>query len=150
MNRILDWKPPRIALLYLVFAIGVHAMSPPGTILHFPYRFLGIVLLPAGFGVMTWAWNLFRKQGTPVCPTERASVLIQDGPYRYSRNPMYLGILMMLAGTAFFLGSIPAFLAPAAFYVTVEEIFIPHEERNLDAIFGPLYSEYSARVRKWI
>lgn len=150
MNRILMMKPPRIALLCLLLAVGIHAGSPPGTVLHFPFVFLGTVLVPGGFGIMMWAWLLFRKRGTAVCPTDPASVLIQDGPYRYSRNPMYLGILMMLAGAAFFLGSLPAFLAPAAFYVTVEEVFIPHEERSLDAMFGAAYSEYRARVGRWI
>jgi len=63
---------------------------------------------------------------------------------------MYLGILMMLAGAAFFLGSVPAFLAPVAFFVTMEEVYIPHEERNLGAAFGASYSEYRARVGRWI
>jgi protein-S-isoprenylcysteine O-methyltransferase Ste14 len=63
---------------------------------------------------------------------------------------MYLGIVLMLCGAGFFLGTVIAFLAPLAFYIIVNEVFIPHEERSMALIFGDGYRAYQARVRRWL
>jgi protein-S-isoprenylcysteine O-methyltransferase Ste14 len=139
MNKMLSYRPPRIAIAYLAVAAGLHYLSPAGTVLHFPYRLLGTVFGLAGFGIMMWAWTLFKRRKTVVCPTGKATTLIQVGPYRFTRNPMYLGMALILCGVAFLLGSVIAFLAPLAFYITMNEEFIPFEEQNMEQTFGEEY-----------
>jgi protein-S-isoprenylcysteine O-methyltransferase Ste14 len=156
MNKMLSYRPPRIALVCLAAAVGLHYLSPPETILYFPYHFLGTLFGIAGFSIMMWAWVLFQQRKTVVCivlPTgqaAQATTLIQSGPYRFTRNPMYLGMALMLCGAGFFLGSVAAFLAPLAFSIIVNEVFIPFEERNMEQTFNEEYRHYRERVRRWI
>jgi protein-S-isoprenylcysteine O-methyltransferase Ste14 len=149
-QAVLTYKPPRIALICLAIATSLHVLSPAGTVLHFPYRLLGAVALIAGFGIMMAAWVLFQRQRTAICPTCAATTLVMTGPYRWTRNPMYLGMVLLLCGAGFFLGTVIAFLAPLAFYIIVNEFFIPYEERSLELIFGDGYRAYQARVRRWL
>lgn len=63
---------------------------------------------------------------------------------------MYLGLVMMLVGTAVLLGSLAAWLAPLAMLVTLQRVFIPHEERLLEQRFGEAYRAYTHSVRRWL
>lgn len=150
MNKILTYRPPRIAFACLAVAAGLHYLSPASTVLHFSYHLLGTVSGLSGFVVMIWAWVLFKTRNNAICPTSRATVLIQSGPYQFTRNPMYLGMLLMLCGAGFLLGSVVAFLAPMMFYVTMNEVFIPFEEQAMEEIFGADYVRYREQVRRWI
>ena len=76
----------------------------------------GVLLSGAGFGVMMWAWWQFRQRGNPICPTEGAHEVISAGPYRVTRNPMYLGILAILSGASLIMRSIPVLVAPVGFF----------------------------------
>lgn len=149
-SRLLQFKPPRIAMTYMAIAVVLHFLSPEGTVLFVPYRPLGALVLAAGFVLMMWSWASFKRQATPHCLTADATSLIEQAPYSFSRNPMYLGMLLMLAGAAFLLGSMLAFSAPAAFFVTIDNVFIPHEEQSLQRVFGSRYSAYRGRVRRWL
>jgi protein-S-isoprenylcysteine O-methyltransferase Ste14 len=97
-----------------------------------------------------WAWWLFRQCGNPICPTEAAHEVISAGPYRLSRNPMYLGILAILAGATLTMGSIPGLIAPVGFFLLINNIFIPYEEHSMRKLFGQNYEQYEASVRKWL
>lgn len=150
LSGIIRFKPPRIALTCLAAAAGLHVLSPKGTVLFMPYHLLGMVLLAAGFIVMMWAWILFRRKKTAICLPIDSAVLIEDGPYRFTRNPMYLGMAMMLCGTAFLFGSVIAFSAPATYFITINEVFIPFEEAKMERLFGDSYLEYKNRIRRWL
>ena len=63
---------------------------------------------------------------------------------------MYLGMLLMLLGAAFFMGTISAMLAPAVFFLIIDKVFIPYEEEDLLSSFGDEYNEYIARTRRWL
>jgi protein-S-isoprenylcysteine O-methyltransferase Ste14 len=63
---------------------------------------------------------------------------------------MYLGIILMMAGVAVYMGSLPMFLAPIAFFVIVSMVFIPHEEKTLERMFGGTYRDYKSKVRQWL
>lgn len=150
MTRILSYRPPRIALvLFAASALAAH-LSPKGTVLHFPYHFLGMVLAAAGVAAMMWAWVAFRRAGTAVCPTGESSVLITTGVYRATRNPMYLGMQGMLIGAAFLVGDVTAFLAPVAFFLVIDKVFIPYEEEDLRRSFGAEYERYAEHTRRWL
>lgn len=142
--------PPKWAAIYLAGGLVGHGIwlwkGGPG----FPMPGLGGLILLVGFGVMFWAWKLFHIRGNPVCPFEETTHFIQNGPYRFTRNPMYLGMTMILTGIAFFAGTPPAFLAPVAFFLTVHTAFIPYEEKKMEAAFGKAYLDYKRRVRRWL
>ena len=150
MVGLIRFRPPRIALTCLAAAAGLHVLSPEGTVLFLPYHLLGMLMLVCGFTVMIWAWTLFKKKETALCLPKDAALLIQEGPYRFTRNPMYLGMALMLCGAAFLFGSVIAFSAPGAFLITINEVFIPFEERNLERLFGDSYLEYKESVRRWL
>ena len=150
MENLLKYRPPRIAALLIAVNLIIWLFSPPGTVLYFPYKLLGIVSAGGGFTIMMWAWFQFRKAGTAVCPTGKTTSIVRGGAYRIGRNPMYLGMLAMLTGMAFFMGSIQAFFAPAAFFIIMDKAFIPYEEEKLLDGFGYQYAEYMKSTRRWL
>jgi protein-S-isoprenylcysteine O-methyltransferase Ste14 len=99
---------------------------------------------------MTWAWAEFKKKENPICPTERPISFIVSGPFRFTRNPMYLGIALMLAAPAFWLGAPIFLIAPIGFLAVVATVFVPFEEKRLTEEFGAEFSSYTSRVRRWI
>ena len=115
-----------------------------------PIPWLGGIVSAFGFGMMFWAWKLFHIQGTAVHPFEESSHFIQGGPYRLTRNPMYLGMTLILLGIALVAGTPPAFVAPAGFFVTIHLLFIPYEEEKMEKKFGAAYCDFKRRVRRWI
>jgi protein-S-isoprenylcysteine O-methyltransferase Ste14 len=149
-ERWLRLRPPRIARALTLAALALHALvwgfsAPYGRSL-----VGGLALMLAGVGVMLWAWRHFRAAGTPVSPSAMPRVLVDEGPYRFSRNPMYLGITLALFGFGLALG-VPLMAAAAlAFALIVDRIHIPHEEAALQRAFGGWYSDYAATVRRWL
>jgi protein-S-isoprenylcysteine O-methyltransferase Ste14 len=105
-----------------------------------------------GMGLVLFAWTLFTfwRHHTTVNPYKAASNLVQDGPFRYSRNPIYVGDWFIYAGGMLLLQT----LWPLAFVPLVWLIIrfgvIRHEERHLEAVFGEEYANFRARVRRWL
>lgn len=147
MRKIL---PTAYLLFFLLTIIIFHFLFPSPQIVTPPYHYLGILLILAGIWLNIWADCLFKKKKTAVKPLEKPSALITEGPFRFSRHPMYLGFVLLMIGVAVLLGSVVAFLAPMAMLITLEMIFIPYEEKTLEEIFGQKYSDYKKRVRRWL
>src|SRR3989338_8411118 len=135
--------PPIIAGIYLLLALGLDYFFPSVKMVQPPFNFLGIVLI-------VWASRLFRKKGTTHHPYDEPTVLVTTGSFRFSRNPMYLGMSFVLLGIAIFIATIPLFLAPLAFFLTINTAVIPREERKLMKIFDQKYSDYKNHVRRWL
>ncbi|HSB21933.1 MAG TPA: isoprenylcysteine carboxylmethyltransferase family protein, partial [Burkholderiaceae bacterium] len=110
----------------------------------------GALLMACGFAWMAWAWLLFRRAATPVRPTAQPAMLVDDGPYRFGRNPMYLGMTLMLIGMGVASGVPFIAIAALAFVAVVSTVHIPHEEAQLQRAFGGWYSDYAASVRRWL
>lgn len=110
----------------------------------------GIVLAAAGLGLILWAGATFRAAKTTVLPYGRATFLVPGGPYRFSRNPMYLGMGAIYAGLALATGGVWAYLLLPLVLVTLHRGVIAREERHLEARFGEAYLAYKARVRRWL
>lgn len=119
-------------------------------LIYAPYRFIGILLLGIGIWLNMWADGLFKRKNTTVKPFEKSSALILEGPFRFSRHPMYLGMVIALLGVAIILGSLITFLVPIAFFVSMQIVFIRHEEKALEQTFGQKYLDYKKRVRSWL
>jgi len=79
-----------------------------------------------------------------------ATALVTTGPYRYTRNPMYLGLAFLYAGIALAFGLLWALAALPVVLLVVDRVVIPPEERHLEAQFGDEYRAYKSRVRRWI
>jgi protein-S-isoprenylcysteine O-methyltransferase Ste14 len=98
-----------------------------------------------------WAIVLFRREGTEVSPTSPANrKLVTSGPYRFTRNPMYLGLVILTLGIAVWVGAWPMFIAPIAVFATANWVHIPFEEDKMRRQFGATYDGYVRRVRRWV
>ena len=149
-SRIIHFRPPRIALVLLLLAGLLHWAVPISRQTLFSDPAIGVGLLVAGFTIMIWSWWLFRLAGTAVCPTARSSKLVTRGPFAWSRNPMYLGIIGMLSGVSVCVGTLPFFCAVAAYGLILNNLFCPYEEQKLERELGEPYLRYKRRVRRWL
>jgi protein-S-isoprenylcysteine O-methyltransferase Ste14 len=145
--------PPPLVALVCAGLMWLVAQLWPELQVSMPYQWVGASLF-IGIGlafdlVSVAAFLKARTTVTPLAP-EKASSLVTGGLYRFTRNPMYLGMLLILAGIAILLGS-PANMAILAIFVTYITIFqIKPEEAMLERIFGDTYRLYQRRVRRWL
>jgi protein-S-isoprenylcysteine O-methyltransferase Ste14 len=110
----------------------------------------GSVVVVLGLSIIVYTISLFKRQQTDVMPDGNPSILITHGIYKITRNPIYLGMTLILLGAAFLFGTLLTFFIPPLFMATVDLIWIRFEERNLESIFGNRYITYKGSVRKWI
>ncbi len=143
-NRLL---PPVFFEIALILLVAFHFAVPSARIVHFPYRWGGVVCIVLGITINLWADRLFKKEQTTVKPNERPAVLVTSGPFRFSRHPMYWGMTLILLGAAVLSGSLCSFLFPILFMIVMLKAFIPLEEKNLEDAFGQEYVNYRNRVR---
>ncbi len=113
-------------------------------------RVLGVPVLVAGLGLMLWAFLTFRRHRTTVIPWAPVSALASTGPYRFTRNPIYLGDVLAYLGGALLVDSAWAILVLPILVVLTYRLVIRHEEAYLATAFGRTYTEYRRRVRRWI
>lgn len=146
----LRFKPPRIAMFCLMLALAVHAATGGWDAFEVVCALCLGSLLAAGFTLMITAWAQFRVRQTAICPTARASSMVTKGVFRFTRNPMYLGMVLMMLGLALGMGSYPVATAALVFFLILQRVFIPYEEQRLAEWFGIDYLAYRARVRRWI
>lgn len=130
--------------------LAFHVGFPITQLVHGAYRHVGIGVAVAGVALDIWAAVRFRRERTGIVPFSEATVLVTSGPYGYTRNPMYLGMAIVLAGCALALGSVSPFLVIPAFLALITERFIVREEALLEAKFGAAYRNYAARVPRWL
>lgn len=122
---------------------GAFAVSAPGAV-------IGVAVMLASVVLLIWCGRQFRAAGTPFRPVAPATAIVTSGPYRFSRNPMYLGMAGLLAGAGILLGS-SVFAAAVVIFVAVVHfgVVLP-EERYLGALHGEAYRGYRQSVRRWL
>ena len=118
--------------------------------IHEPLAFAGVAAVLMGIAMAALAAGAFKKAGTGIKPFDEATLLVQSGFYRFTRNPMYLGMFLMLTGVAFLMGSVGAALPVLLFVVIIRNHFVLAEERFLEASFGQQYLIYKSSVRRWL
>lgn len=148
-------RPPRIMPpVYLLAGIiamaALHWLLPGSVVLAAPWRWLGAVLVVGGLLFGLAAIRLFAKYKTTIKPGETSSHLMTDGPFRVSRNPIYVGMTLILAGIAMMLGSATPWLVLPVFVALIARNVIPVEETMMAEAFGAQYDQYRTRVRRWI
>lgn len=113
-------------------------------------QLLGVALALAGLALILWAALWFYRKRTTIEPHHNPSALIVEGPYRLSRNPIYLGLLSILTGTVLWLGTLSALPVPFAFAAILLRRFILPEEAALRRAFGPDAEHYFITTRRWL
>ena len=113
-------------------------------------EWLGLCLAAGGAAWAAWAWWCLRLAHPAVRPGARPTVLVEEGPYRLGRHPMYLGIAVAWAGAALLSGSLPTAVAGAVWAGAVARVQVPREEQRLRQVFGGWYSDYAGSVRRWL
>jgi protein-S-isoprenylcysteine O-methyltransferase Ste14 len=147
MNKIL---PPALLLMCLIMMALLRWAWPVGIVFPAPFNLLGAVPLLAGLFVSASAERQFTRVETNVNTYGEPGKLVKDGWFRYSRNPMYLGLTLVAVGVAILLGALSPMMGVVVFVVMAECRYIPYEEKRLLAKFGTAYEEYQSRVRRWI
>lgn len=144
------WRAASLAIGIAAVASGLHlalwgTATPLGSA---PVP--GAALAAAGLGWAVWAWARLRVAGLPLDTGLAPLELVEEGPYRYGRHPMYLGITAALLGTAMALG-LPLLLAGALLFAAiVQAVHIPREEAQLARHFGGWWRDYAGDVRRWL
>jgi protein-S-isoprenylcysteine O-methyltransferase Ste14 len=113
-------------------------------------RPFGFALVGAGVALAVWGLVAFHRRHTTHDPFGTATTLVTGGPYRFTRNPMYVGVTSVLLGIAAWRGTLAWAFAPAAFFAYVASFQVPFEERRLAGWFGAEYADYRGRVRRWV
>jgi protein-S-isoprenylcysteine O-methyltransferase Ste14 len=113
-------------------------------------RSAGSLIGVAGLALMAWAIFTLRRARTTVLPHHGASVLVASGPFRFRRNPIYLGEVMILLGLAELTKSLWLVILAPVFALLITWLAILPEERHLEARFGDAYRAYKERTRRWI
>jgi protein-S-isoprenylcysteine O-methyltransferase Ste14 len=142
--------PPAYLLAALLMMMALHSLLPVRQLLTWPWRWLG--LLPMMVGLMWGGWSvrIFARRKTTLKPGAVSTSLVTDGPFRLSRNPIYLGMVLVLAGAAVLLGSLSPWAVILPFVWLIGRNIIPVEEAILSEAFGEPYRQYRQRVRRWI
>lgn len=144
-----QWEsPPTWLALFLVLAWSQARFLP---LLPVPQwlRLIGLALVVCGAALLVASAMAFRRHATTILPREMPRAMITTGPYSWSRNPIYLGDALMLAGAASAWDAASLLLVPV-FMAVIARRFIAGEEAGMRTAFGAEFDAYAARVRRWL
>lgn len=144
-NRLLS---PSYFNFLLVLAIGLHFVLPIKRMMSSLQ--VGFILITLGIILNMWSGGTLRRNNTTIDFNGTPYRLVTDGPFRFSRNPIYLSGVILSLGVAIILGSLIIFIFAIVMFVIMDRFYIPIEENNLANEFGRSYHEYKQRVRRWI
>jgi protein-S-isoprenylcysteine O-methyltransferase Ste14 len=142
--------PPHYFFGFLVLMVGLDLVPVAEPLIASPWHWLGVVPVGLGVAIAVIAAGLFQKAGTDIRPLTESSALVTDGPFAFSRNPMYLSMTVALLGVAMLLNSGLPFLAIPVFVTILFYRFIRHEESLMAETFGEAYLTYKNQVRRWV
>lgn len=142
--------PPLIYLLFLAAAWALDGLLPLGLPQTLWTHYLGWGLIDAGVVLMLWAGLLMLWRRTTVNPYGTPAKLLEEGPFRVSRNPIYLADSLIYVGIALLWGTLWPWLLLPLLILTMQRGVIVHEERLLNQLFGDAYRDYCRRVRRWL
>jgi protein-S-isoprenylcysteine O-methyltransferase Ste14 len=143
-------RPPRVYLGAIAVGLAIHALWPAHFVPQALGTSVGVVLTLAAVGLFVSAVRTFRAAGTPVPGDQPATAIVRTGPFRFSRNPIYLAFSLVQLGLAFWVNSVALLLMLLPPLALMSFVVIPREERYLEAKFPSEYPPYKASVRRWI
>ncbi|MBB4266854.1 methyltransferase family protein [Roseospira visakhapatnamensis] len=149
--RRLATLPPPLATLVALGAMILLSRTGPGPLLTpWPWTIAGMALMGLGLILGAAATLTFMRAGATPRLFHGGSRLVEAGPFRLTRNPMYLSLVITLVGTALVMGHLTPWLGPVALALWLDRMFVPREEAVLAAHFGADWDAYRRRVRRWI
>ncbi len=147
MKRII---PPVLFFICISVIVLLWAFAPWHEFLAYPINLSGLPLIVLGVGLAMRGSKVFETVGTNIETFEKPNVLVTDGLFKISRNPMYLGFGLALLGLALVLGNVSSLLVVIVFFVITDRWYIAFEEELMVKQFGDRYVEYSKRTRRWL
>src|SRR5215813_3682745 len=143
-------RPPLVYLTSLIVGAVIHLAMPlpflPGT-LAVP---LGVPLVAVAIALFSYSVAKFRAAGTPVPARKPTTAIVRTGPYRFSRNPIYLAFALLQLGIAIWANSVWLVATLVGAVALVHFVVIPREEQYLERKFGAQYLDYKVSVRRWL
>lgn len=144
------YKPPYLYGAFLVFGLLLNLMWPLEILNFWPQLALGLILIAAGMGFSVWAMKTMRDAGTNFKLDKPVTAFVRHGPYRFSRNPIYLGLSVFYMGICLLLDAPIAALLLIPLTLVMNRFVIAHEEEYLQSRFGADYARYKDVVSRWI
>jgi protein-S-isoprenylcysteine O-methyltransferase Ste14 len=142
--------PPLIYLAVFLVALGLQRVLPLPAIPKMIGFRAGPTIIAAGNAFAAWSVGLFRRAGTSLIPIKPTTALVINGPYHFTRNPMYLSLLTVYVGAALMMRTLWALLLIPLVIVAIRYLVIRKEEKYLQRKFGEAFLSYKASVRRWI
>jgi len=143
-------RPPLIYLSSIALGVTLHLVRPISLLPTGLHPLLGALLVLFAIGLFVSAVRTFRTAGTPVPGNQPTTTIVRTGPYRFSRNPIYLAFSLFQLGIALWMNSLWLVATLLAAVAVMSFVVIPKEERYLQARFPSEYSPYKASVRRWL
>lgn len=147
-NKIISIPP---TYFYICFLINIVTLFIPNLekVIIFPINLFGILIIVLGIYLIMSPHYLFKKHDTPE-KFEKTSSVVRDGLYKYSRNPMYLGMVIFFLGLSVLIGNVVGFITPIFIFAIFNFMFIPYEEEKMKMEMGKEYLGYKNKVRRWL
>ncbi len=155
MNRAPDQRhfldiPPVYFVLAILSMIALSRWLPIASFDHPALFYLGIILILVGIAIDISSVLLFSKAGTGVRPFTSSTAVVKAGPFRFTRNPMYLGMMIILFGGFLLSGSLSPILVIPIFFLWIHSRFVLPEEAHMERHLGAAYLNYKKSVRRWL
>lgn len=145
------WRPAALQLSSLLVGLAAHTLWPVQIPLVANLGGLATTLFVGlGISIIVLCFREFARAGTSVRPDRGANALIQSGPFGYSRNPLYVAVILLLLGVGVWLDSVWIWLSCGSLVPVMNRAVILPEERYLEGRFGRVYLEYKDAVRRWL
>jgi len=142
--------PPIVVLFFAGMMFFLHMAVPIVQLVPQPINLAGLAMVLAGFSIANWHARLFRRIGTNINTFGEPGKLTTEGLFRRTRNPMYVGMIVLLVGVAFMLGSMSPIAGPLGFFILAHYWYIPLEEKAMALKFGDDYFQYQRSVPRWL
>lgn len=140
--------PPVWALIMLLISYAIARVFRLPVLLHSDAAAFAVFVV--GFCLAVWGERTFVRAGTELMPASPTnSKLVTNGPFRYTRNPMYSGLSLAMFAVALYFGTSPFYAAVVLLFVVLQTAFIPFEEAKMERQYGAAFREYKSRTRRW-
>jgi protein-S-isoprenylcysteine O-methyltransferase Ste14 len=143
-------NPPHYFLGSVLLMVALAQVAWGSHLLPPPWQWLGCVPIVVGVLIAVLASRQFAQVGTNIIPLTKSTALVTNGMFARTRNPMYLGMVLTLAGLAWLLNSALPWLVLVVFIAILKLRFIRHEEALMAQTFGDQYLQYKQQVRRWM
>jgi protein-S-isoprenylcysteine O-methyltransferase Ste14 len=141
--------PPVFLMISLILIVITYFVLPDLNLIPFPLNLIGIPICFSGFVIMGKSRDLFKKYQTTLY-IEKSSSMIQEGVFSKTRNPMYIGMFLLLLGIGVCFRNMFSILIPVLFMILIHFVFVLKEEKLMFDVFGQIYLDYKTRVKRWV